>query len=627
MSIFGDQNSAMHKLLLTCLWILYSLPLTLAQDCYWQQRADYVIEVDFDHTKNRFRGQQKITYYNQSPDTLDRIFMHLYFNAFQPNSMMDARSRSITDPDDRITDRILNLKPEEQGYHLIKNISVNGRKHELQINGTVCLLSLQDALLPGGRCVIELEYESQIPVQIRRSGRDNAEGIAYSMTQWYPKIAAYDREGWATEAYVGREFHGNFGTFEVNITIDSSFTLAGSGVLTNPSEIGKGYPYNGRLQRPSGRNLHWKFIAERVHDFAWVADPNYIHDLHKLKNGTMLHFFYKNDTNLRENWLRLQPATAAFFELMNNKFGVYPYPQFSVIQGGDGGMEYPMATLISGTGSMGGLLSVTVHEAIHNWYYGVLATNEARYPWMDEGFTSFAQDVMLDILYGRNNSNPHRRSYNNYLQTIREQTPEPLTTPADFYHTNRMYGVNAYSKGVVFLKQLEYIVGEEPFYAGMKRYFREWQFKHPTPTDFRKTMEKESGMLLDRYFDLFLGTNKTTDYAISEVKEEKNKTKILLQNIGQLPMPVEMAIIDKDSNLTIHYIPMDGMYGRKKFKAGLEVKTYPAWPWTHPYYELMLPLAKSDIIAITLNPQGHVADTDENNDGLPPTKAVYKNLK
>jgi hypothetical protein len=598
--------------------------ISFAQNGYWQQRADYSIEIKFDHKKHIFNAVQQITYTNNSPDTLHRLFLHLYFNAFQPGSMMDARSRSIKDPDERVSSRIFTLKPDEQGYHSIRNFQINGRNAALEVSGTVAEVKMPTPLLPGQRCVLDMEYEAQVPVQIRRSGRNNEEGIAYSMTQWYPKLAAYDREGWSAMPYVGREFHGNFGSFEVSITMDSAFTIGSTGVLQNPEQIGKGYSLNGKsLQRPAGKELTWKFKAERVHDFAWAADPDYRHDMFVMKNGTELHFFYKNDTSILENWKRLQPLTAAFFELANGRFGAYSYPQFSVIQGGDGGMEYPMATLISGTGSMGGLLSVTVHEALHNWYYGMLATNESRYPWMDEGFTTFAQDVILDILYGRNSVNPHKRAYRNYLGILNEETPEPLSTPADFYHTNAMYGAGAYSKGVVFLKQLEYIVGSDAFNAGLRRYFEEWKFKHPTPTDFRLIMEKESGMLLDRYFDLFLGTNKTVDYAIESVETIKGKSRIMLENKGQMPMPVELAIIDKDSNLTLHYIPMDGMYGEKPFNENLKVVRHRPWPWTHPYYELEVPLKREDIIAISLNPEGHIADIDDSNEGMPTPKPVF----
>jgi hypothetical protein len=609
-------------LLLLC---AISTSLLNAQHCYWQQRVDYNIAINFDHTRHRFDGDQSIKYTNNSPDTLSRLFVHLYFNAFQPGSMMDARSRSISDPDERITDRIAGLSVDEQGYHHIKQLEINGQKTTFSIDGTLMLIPLSQALLPGATCTLSMKYESQVPVQIRRSGRNNAEGVSYSMSQWYPKIAAYDRDGWAADAYVGREFHGEFGDFEVAITIDSAFTLGGTGVLQNPHEIGKGYKSdNGQTPKVREQRLTWRFKATQVHDFAWASDPHYRHDIQTLKNGTELHFFYKKDTAIAANWLRLQPLTAAFFELMNERFGNYPYPQFSVIQAGDGGMEYPMSTFISGTGTMGGLLSVTVHEAIHNWYYGVLATNESRYPWMDEGFTSFAQDVILDILYGRNSTNPHRRAYQSYLQTRREVTPEPLSTPADFYHTNRMYGVNSYHKGVVFLKQLEYIVGTDAFYKGIKQYFEEWKYKHPTPTDFRKVMEKSSGFMLTRYFDLFIGTNKSTDYAIDAVRAEKKHTVVVLKNNGQMPMPVELAILDKDSHLVLHYIPMDGMFGEKQFHPELDIKKHRPWPWTHTYYELRIPILKENIAAIAINPEGLVADTDADNDTMPMEKAIFK---
>lgn len=589
-----------------------------AQDCYWQQHVSYTIDVEMDVEKHTMVGKETMVYTNNSPDSLNKLFVHLYFNAFQPGSMMDARSRTISDPDERVGDRIGNLKPNEIGYHRINKLLVNGNKSEFTVDGTLMQIDLSESLNPGEKIELNLDFESQVPVQIRRNGRNNKEGVAYSMAQWYPKMAEYDKDGWMTDPYVGREFHGVWGDFNVSITLDSTYLLGGTGYLQNPEEIGHGYPLKGKqLKRPDSKKLTWKFYAPTVHDFAWAADPDYNHDVLQMENGPELHFIYKNDSAIQDNWMKLQPYTAHSFSVMNSTFGEYPYEQYSVIQGGDGGMEYPMATLISGTGSFGGLVSVTVHESIHSWYYGLLATNETKYPWMDEGFTQFAQYIVLDSIFNRNRLNPVNRAYDTYISLATNPKAEPLTTHADFYHHNRVYGINSYYKGATFLQQLAYIVGDSTFYPAMRKYYYTWRYKHPTPDDFKRIMESSSDLQLDWYFNLFLQTNKTIDYKISNLAEESSKTMLTLERIGELPMPVEIEVTTTDDKKQRFYIPLNIMRGSKNFKGLKESTPCKPWPWTHPIYSMELPIKKKDILKIDIDPDARVADVDLSNNEFP----------
>jgi len=580
------------------------------------------MDIAFDDTKHQFSGEQLIEYTNNSPDTLDKVFYHLYFNAFQPGSMMDVRSRTIEDPDPRIQDRISKLKPEEVGYHKVTSLKQDGKKLDFEYAGTVLEVPLARPLLPGKSTKLEMKFNSQVPVQIRRSGRDNQEGVDYTMTQWYPKLAEYDYDGWHTAPYVAREFHGVFGTFEVNIDMPSDYTLAGTGVVQNPEEVGHGYA---RTQ-PNGDRVTWRFKAENVHDFAWAADKEYRHLTIQLDNGTTLHFFHREDSVLNASWDKLVPFTKQLFEIMNARFGEYPYPQFSVIQGGDGGMEYPMCTMITSGGTFGGLVSVTVHEAIHNWYYGVLASNETKYPWMDEGFTTYAQNIVLDSLFKRGRVNPHQRSYASYIRNAKGGTEEPMSTEADLYETNHDYGVNAYSKGCVFLAQLEYILGEEVFAKGMKRYFNTWKFKHPDPADFKRVMEKTSGLDLDWYFDTWIGTTKTIDYHIHQVRCDGNKTTIEIERKGSMPMPLEVLITTVEGQKQYHYMPLQVMRGTKPQPQTLDGTwtQHADWPWAYPYYALDIPIDIVEIESIVIDPEGRVADTDMRNNSSPQHDIIFK---
>ena len=237
----------------------------------WQQRVKYTMNIDMDVQANQFKGTQKLEYSNNSPDTLTRVFYHLYFNAFQPNSMMDQRSRILgqttfgnrQDWDPRVKDRILNLKPNEIGYHKILSLKMNGRPQQFNIQETILEVKLDRAILPKSKVVFEMEFESQVPLQVRRSGRDNPNTkVRYSMSQWYPKLCEYDDEGWHPTPYVAREFYGVWGDFDVTINIDKTYMIGGSGYLQNADQIGFGYEKPGtKVTSPKSDKLSWRFMA------------------------------------------------------------------------------------------------------------------------------------------------------------------------------------------------------------------------------------------------------------------------------------------------------------------------------------------------------------------------------
>ncbi|MFT6210428.1 MAG: hypothetical protein ACJATE_001046 [Bacteroidia bacterium] len=600
--------------LILLVFLISQAQISFAQYGYWQQHVSYQMDIDLDAEKHQFSGKQKLVYTNNSPDTLTRVFYHLYFNAFQPGSMMDVRSRTIQDPDPRVADRISKLKPEEQGYHMVQKLMQDGTPLKHKVQGTVLEVELAKPIIPGGKSEFLMDFDSQVPLQVRRSGRDNSQGIDYSMTQWYPKMAEYDYEGWHSDPYVGREFYGVWGDFDVKISIDKKYVLGGTGYLQNPNEIGHGYADPGvEVKEPLGDKLTWHFVAPQVHDFAWAADPDYLHDIKQVPNGPTLHFLYLPDTS--GHWVRLQTDFVKAFGIMNDKFGKYPYKQFSTIQGGDGGMEYPMATLITSGRSYGGLLSVTIHEAFHNWYYGVLATNESKYPWMDEGFTSYAQDYVLNALKDKPVANPFISDIKRLTDLHANGLQEPLTTHADHFQTNYCYGISSYVKGSVFLMQLEYIIGKEAFWKGMKRYFNTWGFKHPTPNDFIRIIEKTSGLELNWFMDLWVGTTQTIDYSIEELgRERKGKTSIELKRNGPFPMPLDIKLVDKDGNTTWYYIPVGLMRGEKPADEDQSGRVIlPDWEWTNPTYTFEVDLKKRKIMSIEIDPSNRLCDLNNIN--------------
>ncbi|MCB0689566.1 MAG: M1 family metallopeptidase, partial [Saprospiraceae bacterium] len=388
----------MKKLILVLLTLWIYLPILLAQSGYWQQKVDYRMQVHLDVKSNLFTGRQTLFYFNNSPDTLTKIYYHLYLNAFQPGSMMDVRSLNLPDPDSRVLDRISKLKPDEIGYLKILELKQDGVEVHQNAEGTILVVDLDQPLYPQNATMLEMNFEGQVPLQIRRTGRDNAEDIRYSMAQWYPKLCEYDEDGWHADPYVAREFYGVWGNYDVQITLDQAYTVAASGILLNPEEIGHGYTEE-KVKHKRNDELTWHFVAQNVHDFVWAADPDYTHTQAKAEDGTILHFFYKETDRNRDAWKALPSIMVKAWSNITKRFGPYPYGKYSFIQGGDGGMEYPMATLITGGGrSVGSLVGVSIHELMHSWYQMMLATNESLYAWMDEGFTTFASTEVMNEL-------------------------------------------------------------------------------------------------------------------------------------------------------------------------------------------------------------------------------------
>lgn len=585
-----------------------------AQNGRFQQAVQYKMDVQMDVQTNQYTGFQELKYTNNSPDTLNRVFYHLYFNAFQPGSMMDVRSRTISDPDRRVGDRILKLKPEEIGFIHAKSLKMNGKPVHFKEVETILEVSLSDPILPNSTVTFEMEFEGQVPIQVRRSGRDNSEGVRYSMSQWYPKMANYDEQGWHANPYIGREFYGIWGDFDVKITIDKTYVLGGTGYLKNPNEIGHGYEEVGdKVAPPKGNTLTWHFVAPKVHDFMWAADPKYKHDKVQMSNGITVHHFYIPSEKTTENWEKLKEYTPKAIEFLSKNFGQYPYKQFSVVQGGDGGMEYAMSTLITGERPLNSLVGVMVHELAHSWFHGVLATNEALYPWMDEGFTSYASSLAMSAIF-QPTANPLRGAYSGYFRLAKSGEEEPLSTHADHYQLNSAYSSAAYSKGAVFLAQLGYVIGDEVRNRAMLRYFETWKFRHPNVNDLVRIMEKESGLELDWYKEYFVNTTKTINYGIKEVKPNGDHTEITLERIGLMPMPIDLVITYKDGTSELIYLPLVMMRGEKAVEKGMPARIHTeAWPWTNVTKTLVLTREFEKIKSVEIDPSRRLADLQQEN--------------
>lgn len=599
---------------------------------YWQQQADYQMSVDIDVNNFQYKGKQKLVYYNNSSDTLKKVFYHLYFNAFQPGSEMDVRLKTIADPDKRMVktfksenkdiklSRISDLTPAQIGFMKISNFMQDGMEAKTQVESTILEVTLPKPILPKSSTVFTLDFHGQVPEQIRRSGRNTEENVALSMTQWYPKICNFDFEGWHADPYIGREFHGVWGNYDVKITIDKNYMIGGTGYLQNPNEIGHGYQADGvEVVIPKkSKTLTWHFIAPQVHDFAWAADPEFFHDKIMGENDVELHFIYKKDPEITEKWKALQPKTQELLSFFNKNIGQYPYKQYTVIQGGDGGMEYAMCTLITGKRSLPSLVGVTAHELAHSWFQHVLATNESKHEWMDEGFTTFISEyAMYEIMKNRNHKSlfeAFRSSYTGYNRMVATGKEQPQTTHADRYDLNSVYGTSSYSKGLIFLAQLGYIIGWDNMMKTLKRYYADYKFSHPTPNDFKRTAERVSGAVLDWYLVDWTQTTNTIDYAIKSVEEANNQTEITLERKGRTPMPIEVLITYQDSTQEQIYIPNPLMRWHKDNpNPSLKWTVLNGWGWAYPTFSFKLDKLKKDIKKIEIDATGYMADVNRDN--------------
>lgn len=593
--------------------------LVKAQPDRWQQKVKYVMDIDMNVTTNQFTGKQKLEYWNNSPDTLKRVFYHLYFNAFQPGSMMDTRSRRQgtiqvgrgADWDGRVKDRIQKLQPDEIGYQKILSLKMNGRPQKYEVLETILEVTLDKPILPRTKVVFDMDFEAQVPLQIRRSGRDNpGTKVQYSMSQWYPKMCEYDYDGWHPTPYIGREFYGVWGDFDVNIKIDKNYVLGGTGYLQNAAQIGYGYETPGtKVNRPAGDKLTWKFVAPNVHDFMWAADPEYIHKTRKVSPDVTLHLLYKAGATNAKSWEKILDDAEKAFPYIEKTFGAYPYKQYSFVHGGDGGMEYPMSTLLASPGAW-------LHEWMHNWYQGLLGTNESLYAWMDEGFTSYADDRISAFLSGKTTGFMHDGSYRGYFSLVKSGKEEPLTTHADHFNTNFAYSAAAYSKGAVFLEQLGYIVGADVRDRILLDYYRQWRFKHPNVNDFIRIAEKNSNIELDWYKEYWVNGTRTIDYAFDSLWEEGGKSLIRVKRVGLMPMPIDLQLTFRDGSSEMHYIPLDLMYGAKPAEDTIKRKVYPAWKWTSETYVIETDRRIGDIVLAEIDPSQRMADTERQNNKL-----------
>jgi hypothetical protein len=590
-----------------------------AQAPNWQQRIKYTMRVDVDEVANRITGTQQITYTNNSPDTLRRIFMHLYWNAFRPGTAMDEHSRGteklvvgrtakgedVVDYDRRFQMRIADMTPAEQGWCHVTDVRVGGKPLAFTEYESILEIKLDKPLLPKQTLAFATSFNAQVPKMCRRSGRDSKQNIRYSIAQWYPKVAEYDAQGWNADDYVAREFYGVWGDYDVSITINKDYKLGGTGLLQNAAAIGWGYDKPDTELKPiATAKRTWRFVGNNIHDFAWAADPDYKHIVKSVSGNRQLHIIFKSNA---DKWSAIADSAAMVMPFLEKTYGAYAYPQYSFIEAGGGATEYPMCTLMN-TASYG----TAVHEWCHSWYQMMLGTNENLYGWMDEGFTSYAEDRALAWVRKRS-ENPYADAFRSYASLANSKFNEPMSTHANFFATNYAYNQNSYNKGEVFLAQLGYIIGQQALDATLLAYYRQWAFRHPTPVDFVRVAEKQSGMQLMWYKNYFTETIKTIDYGIDSIWGTGSTSYVRIKRIGEMPMPLDVEVALKKAPAQMHHVPTTLTFGQKPWPDSLSVKRYAPQRWTNTTVVVSIDAKLADLQSITIDPMGLMADVDRKN--------------
>jgi hypothetical protein len=542
------------------------------------------------------------------------------------NTMTNRRGDIMKDWDARVTDRIQKLTPTEIGYQRVSAITINGKAQKLIEHETILEVQLTNPIAPKTSAKLSLVFESQVPKQIRRTGRDNAEGVRFSMSQWYPKMVEYDYQGWNTNPYIAREFHGVWGNFDVSLQLDKNYTVAATGVLQNPNAVA------------NAQGLKtWNFKGNNIHDFVWAADDQFKHLSKLVRKGLTIHVYYKEkDAKSDSAWANILYAAEKVLPYIEKNFGAYPYPQYSFIQGGDGGMEYAMATLIKGPS-----LGTVFHEWMHNWYQQVLGSNESLFAWMDEGFATFAESKVsrwydanaaaqspfisekakAQVLASVEKAKldlplTQAGSYAGYMALAKSGLEEPASTHADHFNTNYAYSNAAYSKGATLLGILGYVIGDSVRDAVLLNYYNTWKFKHPNANDFFRVAEKTSGLQLQWLKEYWMNSTKTIDYGLNDIQAGNNTAIISIQRLGKLPMPIEVLITYKDGTSELHYMPLDLMLGGKVSEGPVNQIVHPAWQWVAPTYTFETSKPLSALKSIEIDPSYRMPDLNRSNNKL-----------
>ncbi len=544
---------------------------------YWQQNFHYTMQVRLDPDQDhQITAHSTIVYYNESPDTLDRIYMHLYPEAFKKGSVKYREFSHQMGRLGRARGFMKDISPYEWDLKIDQFEVTNSdqtQSNDYSIDDTILLTKLPEKLAPGDSVTLNIDWKLKVGTMFERSGKM---GTQYNMAQWYPKLVVYDHHGWEPNVFHAEgEFYGEYGDFDVTLDVPNNYTVGATGIVVDGDpgwdsvSVDTAQNFGDWMDSfkfptaDSTRRRVARFTAHKVHDFAWAASPDFVYESGSW-NGIAIHVLYdKSDMD----WNKVVVTRAAeALRWLSTQFGMYPYPQMTVIdRRRGGGMEYPM--LVMNGGSSEGLI---VHEIGHNWFYGILGNNETDQAWLDEGFTSFQTrwHALTEYPDGLDPNrpwlDPFRKKHWHYTgyydrdqwRCIRAELSgfdEPVQRKSYLYKGGSNYGVNVYTKASIMMHELKAILGDSLFTSAMQYYYRTWELKHVDEYRFRMAMEKASGQQLDWFFDAWLNDTRFTDLKLKHLKTESNpeggyQNTIIVKQLGDRFVPPVVDLVFKDGS-------------------------------------------------------------------------------
>lgn len=601
---------------------------------YWQQDVHYQIDARIDEKRDLIEGRMELTYWNNSPDTLQEAFFHLYQNAFQPGSYYDKKRGGSP----------------KYGQHgskgrgtQVEEIRVNGQKVKTELDNTILRIELPEGLKSGEKVSFSMRFRTYFDEKGTWRRMDlfrTSEGKKhYNGVHWYPRISVYDqRSGWTTDQHLGKEFYGDFGTFDVSLNFPSNFIVQATGNLTNRKEAmpdslrqaldlsnfedkAWGEPASTIIPYDSSERKTWNFHAENVHDFAFTADPTYRIDTVKWNGITCMALVQEAHAS---GWSNAASLTKETIKTFSRKIGPYGHNKI-IVADARSGMEYPMLTLCGGRDP--GYRGLLVHEIGHEWFFGMVGTNETYRAAMDEGFTQFLTAYGLETIDGdtlvqKTPENPYEKKfeepaiareqevYMGYLKSALRKNDAVLNTHSDHFKDYGKYR-QVYYKMSTMLYNLQYVLGDSLFWGSMQNYFKEWRFAHPYFNDFRRSVNQYSNTDLNWFFDQWWNTRERIDYAVKNVEKLKgDRHRIVLERKGEMQMPLDVRIKGKNGQTQDYYIP------NSWFKKQTNAKTLDRWiGWGKDFSDTYSFTTKvpDGIDEVIIDPSGRLADVDRRN--------------
>ncbi len=541
---------------------------TQAQD-YWQQEVHTRINVHLDDAEHFLHGREEIDYINHSPDTLRHIYIHLW-----PNAYKNDRT-AYTDQQIRHRETgFYFAKEKDRGYIDSLDFQINGSpvNHSSSITTPdIARIELPEPLLPGAKIQITTPFRVKLPKVFSRLGHT---GQAYFISQWFPKPAVYDRKGWHPLPYLNYgEFYSEVGTYDVTITLPRNYIVMATGNCVDDAEnawldsLARAplpadtlYKNSRPASDPALKTI--RFREENVHDFAWFADKRWVvrKDTVMLPGtATPVTTYAAFLPGSQKQWIKATDYLRGTVRHYSDFVGAYPYRTIKAVEGdmhAGGGMEYPTITVIDKAIGAVLLKRVLVHEAGHNWFYGILATNERDHAWMDEGINTFYEKKTIAAMQQDSSSavNKFMGSLGGiegilYFQSAAARVDQPLEqTSANFTELN--YGAGVYQKTGLMLEWLEAYMEPEVFRTAMHDYYNTWKFKHPYPEDFRAILEKHTDKPLGWFFDGALQTDQPVDFKIKSVRKDSEQAHVTLRNRSDFAAPAAIDVLRGDSVIT-----------------------------------------------------------------------------